>query len=151
MRGIRKCREHHRAVFLVHFKKHSSAFSVCNFRPSHFFFCTAFLWYHISCHVILYQVLVDTKLCSLLTVCVSLRFPKSVPAYMVIIRIEFENNAKFRHISKLLHRVIRKGGTYSSITENFIGKSAGSSRSGWKEIGIRYFYGIFFFFYFRCI
>ena len=147
MRCVWQGREHHRTVFFIHLKKHSSAFPVCDLRPSDLFLGTAFLWNHISCHIIFYHIVVDSKLCTFLTVCIGLSFSKSIPGYMIIICIKLENHTKFRHIAKLLHRIIGKCGTNSSISENFISKCTLSRRNSWKKIGIGYLYGMLFFLY----
>ena len=80
-----------------------------------------------------------------------LSFSKSIPGYMVIICIKLENHTKFRHIAKLLHRIIGKCGTNSSISENFISKCTLSCRNSGKKIGIGYLYGMLFFLYLWCI
>ena len=61
--------------FLYPSQKAFSAFPVCDLRPSDLFLGTAFLWNHISCHYLL-PIVVDSRLCTFLTVCIGLRFSR---------------------------------------------------------------------------
>ena len=151
MWSVWKCGEHHRSVVFIHLKEHSSALAISYFCPADFFFCTTFLWNHISRHVICNFVCVDAEFCTFFTIRIGFCLTKSIPFYAVIICIEFEDYTKFRHIFEFFNRVISKRCFYSSIPEYFIGKPAFTGRCSRHKVCISYLYSLFIHFYFRYI
>ena len=96
-------------------------------------------------HIISYHVFVNTKFCTMFTVCVSLSLAQSVPFYMIIICIELEHYAKLRHIAQFFDRIISKCCFYTSITKYFIGNMALCHRCSRHYISIRYHCRMFFY------
>ena len=134
MRRIRQGGKHHGTALLVHFKKHSSAFPVCYFRIPDAGLGSALLRHYISGHIVFYQVSVNSQLCPFLPVCIGLSRSQSVPFQMVIVCIQLEHYAKFRHISQFFHRIIGKHGCHFSFSVYLIGKLAPGYRPCRKKI-----------------
>ena len=87
-------------------KENASAFFIGHLRVAHIALVATFLRNQLACHIVLYFVAVNSQLTSALAVCISFRLAKAVPLQFIIVRIHPEHHAKFRHIRKLLHRIV---------------------------------------------
>lgn len=75
-------------------------------------------------HIVFDFILINAKLCSGAAVHIRLLRSHAVPGNVVVIGIQLEHHAKFRHIAELFHRIIRQRRLNASIAEDTVGLSS---------------------------
>ena len=107
---------------------HPPSLAVCHLRPANAAFVSAFLRHQIICKVLLYGFSVNAQFSAFLPVNIGFFRSEAIPLHPVIIGVEFEHHAEFRHIRQAFDCPVPQCRLDNAVSEHFICKRAAALR-----------------------